>query len=217
MECQTHGVKWPSVTRPADSTSAPPLLSAPRSCVCGHPVYDDQEPRCPLCACQEHKPRFLTADYHSAPATVSPGTGEAWRGPPPRLSGPSRCCLCNSRPLPRKLCPRTLLASVTPATRCPRCPAVGRPGRTQPRAGATVAGSGNPSPPGIRPGCGRPRPSLPGTSISGACCRRPRGAPSFGLKRVQTEVPSGLAASSVGGSRQRHPETPCRYPVHPRR
>lgn len=56
MESQTPGVRWPTVTRPADNTDALLLLSASRMCVCGHPVYD-QEPRCPLCACQEHQPR----------------------------------------------------------------------------------------------------------------------------------------------------------------
>jgi hypothetical protein len=164
MECQTPGVKWPSVTRPADSTSAPPLLSAARSCVCGHPVYDDQEPRCPLCACQEHKPRFLTADYHSAPATVSPGTGEAWRGPQPGLSGPSRCCLCNSRPLPRKLCPRTLLASVTPAPRQPGA----RGARPWAVPGAHSPVRARPLPvPGIR----RPRASGPAVAVLAPACR----------------------------------------------
>jgi hypothetical protein len=74
------------VTRPADNNDAPPLPSAPRSCACGHPVYDDQEPRCPLCACQEHKPRFPAVCDHSAPATVSPDAGEASTGPQPELS-----------------------------------------------------------------------------------------------------------------------------------
>jgi hypothetical protein len=57
MESQTPGVQWPTVTRPADNTDALLLLPAPRMCVCGHPVYDE-EPRCPLCACQEHQPRL---------------------------------------------------------------------------------------------------------------------------------------------------------------
>lgn len=74
------------MTRPADNNDAPPLPSAPRSCACGHPVYDDQEPRCPLCACQEHKPRFPAVCDHSAPATVSPDAGEASTGPQPELS-----------------------------------------------------------------------------------------------------------------------------------
>jgi hypothetical protein len=56
------------VTRPADTTDALLLVSAPRMCVCGHPVDDDQEPRCLLCACQEHKPRLPTAGDHSTPA-----------------------------------------------------------------------------------------------------------------------------------------------------
>jgi hypothetical protein len=34
------------------------LQEPARSCVCGHQVYDDREPRCPLCACQDHRPRL---------------------------------------------------------------------------------------------------------------------------------------------------------------
>jgi hypothetical protein len=167
--CQTPGVKWPSVTRPADSTSAPPILSAPRSCVCGHPVYDDQEPQCPLCACQEHKPRLLTADDHSAPATVSPGTGEAWSGPQPELSGAVSVltAFTTAGRWPGTLqqqaaAPEAVSADAPrrrhPATRFLRCPAVGRPGRTQPRAGVTV----NPVAPGHPARLWPPSPQLAG-------------------------------------------------------
>jgi hypothetical protein len=81
MESQTPGVQWPTVTRPADNTDALLLLSAPRMCVCGHPVYDDQEPRCSLCGCQEHKPRLpppvITALLPpSRPAPARPGDRE---------------------------------------------------------------------------------------------------------------------------------------------
>jgi hypothetical protein len=65
MECQTVGVEWPTVTRPAGSTNDQILLTASRSCVCGHPVYDDQEPGCPLCACQDHRPRPSAARERS--------------------------------------------------------------------------------------------------------------------------------------------------------
>jgi len=99
------------------SSHAAPPLSAPRSCVCGHPVFDDQEPPCPLCACQEHKLRSLTVGDHSAPAVVSPGTGEPLRGPQSELSGPASC---KRHAAVRNLCPRTPLASVTPAIRCQR-------------------------------------------------------------------------------------------------
>lgn len=55
----------------------------------------------------------------------------------------------DSTPLPRNLCPRTLLASVTPATRCPRgARPWAVPGAHSPRAGATVPGAGNPVVPG---------------------------------------------------------------------
>jgi hypothetical protein len=65
MECQTVGVEWPTVTRPAGSTNDQILLAASRSCVCGHPVYDDQEPGCPLCACHDHRPRPSAARERS--------------------------------------------------------------------------------------------------------------------------------------------------------
>src|ERR1700739_1679212 len=65
MECQTVGVEWRTVTRPADSTNDQILLAASRSCACGHPVYDDQEPRCPLCACRDHRPRPSAARERS--------------------------------------------------------------------------------------------------------------------------------------------------------
>jgi hypothetical protein len=162
MECQSVGVEWPTVTRPVGSTSDQILPAASRSCVCGHPVYDEQEPRCPLCACQEHKPRLLTAGDHSAPATVSPVTGDAWRGPQPELPGPSRRCLLRQHAAARNPRPRTLLAWVAPAARGQRCPAMGRPGRTQPPCGRDRSRCRqSPSSPGVRPGYGRPRPSLP--------------------------------------------------------
>jgi DNA-binding transcriptional MerR regulator len=76
-------------------------------------VYDD-EPRCPLCACQEHKPRLSAAGDHSAPAAVWPGSGETGRRPQPELPGPSWCWPCAAaRRRPKPLCPGTLLASVT--------------------------------------------------------------------------------------------------------
>ena len=177
MERQTLGVEWPTVTRATATTNDQIRPAASRSCTCGHPVYDDQESRCPLCACQEHKPRLPTAGEHTAPAPVSPGTGEAWRGPQPELSGAARCCLLQQHAAARNLCPRTLLASVTPAARCLRCPAVGRPGRTQPPCGRDrtrrresrrVRASGP---------AGPPLPQLAGgTPTSGARCCRPRGA-----------------------------------------
>ena len=196
MECQTPGVQWPSVTRPADNTDALPLLSAPRLCVCGHPVYDDQEPRCPLCACQEHKPRLLAAGDHSAPA-AAPGTGEA-QGSQPELSGTAACCPLQQHAAARELCPRTLSASVIPATRCQRRPALGCPGRTPPPCGHDRA---------RRRESRRPRASGPAVAALAPACRTrqhpahaaavhavPPEPLSLAPKRVRTVVPSGLTS-----------------------
>jgi hypothetical protein len=85
-----------------------------------------------------------------------------------------------------------------------------------PAMGAVRSRQAIPSSLGIRPGCDRPRPSLTGTSTSGAPpLPSPRSPLSLARKRVQTEVPSGLTASSVGGSRHRHLEAHCRCPAHP--
>ena len=206
------GVRWPSVTRPADDTDAPPLLSAPRLCVCGHPVYDG-EPWCPLCACQEHKPRLPAAGDHGAPAVL--GTGEARKGAQPALP--------RAVPVPpyatAHRCPEPVPANApaiaATAACCQRRPAVGRPGRTQPRCRARprsapgIAGSGHPA---------RLWPRLP--RLAGhANIRRvpplsPR-SPSVALKLLLTEVTSGLAPWSVGDSRHRPPEARGRCPAHP--
>jgi hypothetical protein len=156
VEGQRPGVQWPTVTRPADNTDAPLLLPAPRSCVCGHPVYDE-DPKCPLCACQEHKPRQLTARDHSTSATAWSGVGEGRRGSQPELPGGRQA----------------LPASATPAIRCQRHPAVGRRGAQSPRAGATVPGAGPGHP------ARRWSPSPPACwarQISGARCFCLRGA-----------------------------------------
>ena len=200
MECQTPGVQWPSVTRPADNTSALPLLSAPRLCVCGHPVYDDQEPRCPLCACQEHKPRLLTAGDHSAPATAAPGTGEAWRGPQPELSG---------------------AVPVLPSATSRRSPGAVSANAIRQRHPAARGQRARPwAVPGARsPPCGRDRSrcrqsrrsraSGPAVAVLAPTCRArqypahaaavPVELPDLARKRAPTEVPSGLAASSADG------------------
>lgn len=82
------------------------------------------------------------------------------------------------------------------------CPTVGRPGRTQPPCGGDhaqrrgQAGSGQPP---------RTCPSPPRHSGHGSVrCMLPPSPRSLQprQKRVRTEVPSGLAASSVGGSRR---------------
>jgi hypothetical protein len=190
--------------------------------VCGHRVYDDQESRCPLCACQEHKPRLPTAGDHTDAALVSSRAGEAWRGPQPELSGPSRCCLLQQHTSARNLCQQTLLAGIAPATRSGSARPWAVPGRTQPPCGRGIPGAGkSPPAPGIRPGCGRPRPSLPGVTDTGqADSRRHAAAVSaesrhLDLKRVQTEAASGLAASSEDSLRRHRPEPPSRRPAQP--
>lgn len=66
--------KVPTVTRPADRANDQILPVASRSCVCGHPVYDDAVPGCPLCACQDHRPR-LPDPGHVPQMSVSPRSG----------------------------------------------------------------------------------------------------------------------------------------------
>jgi len=187
--------------------------TAPRSCVCGHPVYD-QEPRCPLCACPEHKPRLPAAGGHGAPAAVLPGTGEAGRRPAPELPGPFWCWPCAAA----CRCPEPVPANAPrqrpPAARCQRRPAVGRPGRTQPPCGRDRTPVTESPVPGIRPGCGRPRPSLPGTPTRGGRCRRPRRAPPRPGARTGGSA-QRINASNAGGSRDRQPHPHCRCPAHP--
>jgi hypothetical protein len=147
MESQMHSVQWPTVTRPADNTDALLLLSAPRMCVCGHPVCDE-EPRCPLCACQVHKPRLPATGDHSAPAAVPPDSGEAGRRLRPELPRAVPCCLgatarCRPEPVPANA-PRQRHPAT--AARGPRSWAV--PGAHSPRAGATAPAPGNPADPG---------------------------------------------------------------------
>jgi hypothetical protein len=116
-------------------------------------VYNDQEPRA-RCACQEHKLRLLTASDHSAPAAVSPGTGEASRGPQPVL--PEAAPALPSATARR--CPGTC-ASERSSPALPGNPlpvSTGRgptPGAHSPRAGAIVPDAGNPAIPGhpVRP------------------------------------------------------------------
>lgn len=126
----------------------------------------------------------------------------------PNYRGPSRCCFLQQHATARNLCPRMFLASVTPATRCLRCPAVGRPGCTQPPCGRDRSRAGKSRRP-RHPARLRPSsPQLAGhvnirRTLSGARCYDP------------CEAPSGLAASSADSSRHRHPETLCRCPAHP--
>lgn len=171
--------------------------------------------RCPLCACQEHKPRLPTADGHGAPAADSPGTGEPGRRPQPELPGAVLVlALRSSAPLPEPV-------TVSAPRQRPLAPDVGGarpwgcPGRTPlPCGRRPYPAPAIPPSPGIRPGCGRPHPSLPGTSTYGACCRRPRRVP------PRPEMPSGLTprtpAAAGTASRPRIapvPRTPGRQPA----
>jgi hypothetical protein len=122
--------------------------------------------------------------------------------------GQPGAAFCNWTPLPWNLCPRTLLASIGPGSPLPAVPGRG-PSRahTAPRAGAT-AGARNPR---------RVRASGPAAAVLAPACRArqhpahaaavPADPRSLALKRVQTEVPSGLAASSaaaVGTATRKH-------------
>ena len=194
MESQTPGVQWPTVTRPADNADALLLLSAPRMCVCGHPVYDEG-PRCRLCACQEHKPKLPAVGGHSTPAAVSPGNGEAGRRPQPDLPrGRPDTALARQHAAARNLCLRTLLASDHPGNP----PLLALPGRGPSRARTAPCGRD-------RTRCResrRPGASGPAVAASPQLARHANirrtllsSLRSLGLalNRVRTEVPSGLA------------------------
>ena len=208
------------MTRPADNNDSPPLVSALRSCACGHPVYDDQEPRCPLCACQEHKPRFPAAGDHSAPAAASPDAGEAWTGPQPELSEAAPALPTETARRYPETCARTLPASVTPATRCQSARPWVVPGAHSPRAGATVPGAGNPPTPGNRPGCGHPRPGLPRhANIRRMLLPFPRGALASPGSAYRRKCPADLPlqAPTAAGAPRKHraavPRIPGRQPA----
>jgi hypothetical protein len=130
-------------------------------------VYDE-DPKCPVCACREHKPRLLAARDHSTPATAWPGVGEARRGLQPELRGAARRILLRLRAAAREPVPAN-----APHRRHPGNPLQAASGRGPSRAhiapvrARPYPASTNPPALGIRPGCGRPRPSLPGTPISG--------------------------------------------------
>ena len=83
-------------------------------------VYDE-EPWCPLCACQEHKPRLPAVGDHGALAAASPGAGEARKGAQPELPravpalpyATARCC-------PEPVTANAPAIAAT-AARCQRC------------------------------------------------------------------------------------------------
>ena len=135
-------------------------------------VHDDREPRYRLCACQEHQPRFPTGCDHSTPATASPGTGQAWRGPQPESPGAVPCPRRSSEAVSR-----TLPASVAPAARGHRRPAARAvPGAHSPRVGAIVPVPVNPVIPGHPARLWPPSPRLAGHGDIRRVCRRLRRA-----------------------------------------
>ncbi len=144
------------------------------------------------------------------PSRPAPARGGKARSP--NCPGAARYCFLRRRGAARNLCPRTLPASATPATRCPRPWAV-------PGAHSPVRARPYPAPHPRRPGHpARLWPRLPRLARH-ATIRRvlplsPRGARAS-LKLLQAQVPSGLAASSAGASRHRHPEARGHRPAHP--
>ena len=91
--------------------------------------------------------------------------------------------------------------------------------RTAPVRARPSAVPGIPPAPGIRPGCGRPRPSLPGTPIAGDMLSSARAEPrSLALKRVRTEVcPADLPRRAKTASGTTARRTPARRPRIPGR
>jgi hypothetical protein len=158
--------------------------------------------RCPLCACQEHKPRFPTGCDHSTPATVSSGTGAAWRGPQPELPGavpalPSATGVTDTlEPVPAN----------APRQHHPGSPLPAIPSRGPSRA-HTAPARARPGPaPGIPAGSGHParlRPFSP--PLAGHVnIRRPLLLPPWtpvaSPGSAYRRLPSGLAASSAAAA-----------------
>jgi hypothetical protein len=56
------------------TSQAAPDLSAGGRCACGHPVYPDDQPGCPLCACPDHNAPDHKAPDHNAPDHKAPTT-----------------------------------------------------------------------------------------------------------------------------------------------
>jgi hypothetical protein len=137
----------------------------------------------------------------------------------PNYPGPSRCCLAHQRAA-AGTCARERSSPASPRQPLPAAPGVGRPGaHTAPVRARPYPAPKIPSAPGIRPGYGRPRPSLPGTPISAHAAADPRRAPPR-LKRVRAEVPSGLTPrtpATAGTATRMHiaavPRIPGRQPA----
>ena len=63
-------------------------------CVCGHLVYDE-EPRCPLCACLEHKPRLPA---QAVTALLPPSRPTRHERPAARCYAPGETVIPAGRP-----------------------------------------------------------------------------------------------------------------------
>jgi len=143
------------------------------------------------------------------------------RGEPGTEAPADDAAFCNWTLLPWNLCPRTLLASITPQPAASDTRPRAVPGAHSPRTGATVPGAGNTR---------RVRASGPAAAVLAPACRarqRPAHAAavpadprSLARKRVKTEVSSGLAASiaaAAGTATRKHiaavPRVPGRQPA----
>jgi hypothetical protein len=142
----------------------------------------------------------------------------------PNYPGPSRCCLLQQHAVARNLCPRTLLTSVTPVVRCQRCPAVGRPRRTQPPCGRDRSRCRHPVVPGhparLWPSSPQPaghvnirRTPPPSPRISQRTCRferRRQPAPPPGSTLPLSRASPGLSGASAPAT---YPPYGCRLPA----
>lgn len=177
-------------------------------------VYGDREPWCPLCACQEHQPRFRVGCDHGTRATAL--TGGARRRPQPELSRAVPSWLLQQHAArPRKAVP------VNAPRQHPRQPVASGarpwavPGAHGPRAGVTVPGVGNPVGRGHPARLWPPSPQLAGHADIRQAAAVSAGSASIAPERVRTEVPSGLAPRTSGGGRCRYPDARRRRPAHP--
>lgn len=115
-------------------------------------------------------------------------------GPAARITQAARYCLLQRHAAARNLDPRTF-PSASPRQPVASGLAVGVPGAHSPRAGTAIPDAGKPAGSGTRPGCGRACPGLPERHYPPRASAITARSPSVALNLMQTEVPSGLAAS----------------------
>ncbi len=203
------------MTRPADTANSQIRPAAARSCACGE-VYDDQEPGARCAPARSISRGFRPAAITALLPPSRPAPARHGEARSPNYPGLSRRCLLQlASPTPWNLYPRTLLASITPAARCQRYPAAGRPGRTQPPRGHDRA---------RRRESRRVRASGPAAAVLAPACRArqhpahaaaaPADPRSLARKRVQTAA-QRISRFERRGGRHRHPEAHCRCPAHP--